>query len=66
VPIYLRYTVNGRRTEVSISKRIDPVKWNAKTGRMRGSGMEAIAFNQYLDTIRNKVNKVHQRLVEEE
>ncbi len=66
VPIYLRLTVNGKRTELSISKRIDPEKWNAKTGRVRGSGMEAVALNQYLDTIRNKVNKVHQRLVEED
>ncbi len=66
VPIYLRLTVNGRRTEVSISKRVDPEKWNAKTGRMRGSGMQAVALNQYLDTIRSQVNKVHQRLVEEE
>ena len=66
VPIYLRLTVNGKRTELSISKRIDPEKWNAKTGRMKGSGMEAGALNQYLDTIRNKVNKVHQRLVEED
>ena len=30
------------------------------------SGMQAVALNQYLDTIRNKVNKVHQRLAEEE
>ena len=66
VPIYLRLTVNGRRTEVSISKKIDPEKWNAKTGRMRGSGSQAVALNQYLDTIRSKVNKVHQRLIEEE
>jgi len=66
LPIYLRLTVNGKRSELSISKKINPEKWNAKTGRMRGSGMEAIALNQYLDTIRNKVNKIHQRLVEED
>lgn len=65
VPIYLRLTVNGKRTEMSISKRIDPKKWNAKTGRMRGSSMEAVQLNQYLDMIRAKVNKIQFQLVEE-
>ena len=65
VPIYLRLTVNGKRSELSISRKVDPEKWNAKTGRMRGSGMEAVQLNQYLDMVRAKVNKIHFRLVEE-
>ncbi len=66
VPIYLRLTVNGERSELSISKKIDPEKWNARTGRMRGANLESIEFNQYLDTVRNKINKIHQRFVDEE
>ncbi len=65
VPIYLRLTVNGKRSELSTSRKVDPEKWNARTGRMRGSGMEAVQLNQYLDMVRAKVNKIHFQLVEE-
>ena len=65
VPIYLRLTVNGKRSELSISRKVDPEKWNAKTGRMRGSGSEAVQLNQYLDMVRAKVNKIHFQLVDE-
>ena len=65
VPIYLRLTVNGKRSELSISRKVDPEKWNARSGRMRGSGMEALQLNQYLDMVRAKVNKIQFQLVEE-
>jgi len=65
VPIYLRLTVNGKRSELSISRKVDPEKWNARTGRMRGSGMEAVQLNQYLDMVRAKINKIQFQLVEE-
>ncbi|MBL4879745.1 MAG: hypothetical protein JKX82_00340 [Oleispira sp.] len=41
VPIYLRLTVDSQRSELSISRKVDPEKWSARTGRMRGSGIEA-------------------------
>ncbi len=65
IPIYLRLTVNGQRSELSISRKVDPEKWNARTGRMRGCGMEATQLNQYLDMVRAKINKIQFRLVEE-
>ena len=65
MPIYLRLTVNGKRSEFSISRKVNPEKWNAKTGKMRGSGIEAVQLNQYLDMIRAKVNKIQFQLVEE-
>lgn len=37
VSIYLRITVNGKRSELSTSRKVDPEKWNARTGRMRGT-----------------------------
>ncbi len=30
VPIYLQFTVNGARSGVSISRKIDPQKWDAR------------------------------------
>lgn len=65
VPIYLRLTVNGSRSELSISRKVDPEKWNAKTGKMRGTNLETNELNSYLDAVRNKINKIHARLVDE-
>ncbi|MCM4165087.1 MULTISPECIES: Arm DNA-binding domain-containing protein [unclassified Arenibacter] len=35
VPIYLCLTVNGQRSELSISRKVDPEKWSARTGKMK-------------------------------
>ena len=65
VPIYLRLTVNGQRSELSVSRKVDPEKWSARTGKMRGTNLEANELNSYLDAVRNKINKIHARLVDE-
>ena len=65
VLIYLRLTVNGKRSELSISQKVDPKKWNARTGRMHGTGMEVTQLYQYLYMVRAKVNKIQYQLVEE-
>lgn len=65
VPIYLRLTVNGQRNELSISRKIEPEKWNARTGKMRGTSLETNELNSYLDIVRHKINKIHGRLVDE-
>jgi hypothetical protein len=31
-PIYLRITVNGKRSELTAACSVDPVQWNAKAG----------------------------------
>lgn len=65
VPIYLRLTVNGQRSELSISRKVDPQKWSARTGKMKGTNLEANELNQYLDTVRSRINRIHRQLVED-
>jgi len=65
VPIYLRLTVKGQRSGLSISPKIAPEKWNARTGKMKGTNLEANQLNSYLDSIRNQINKIHAHLVDE-
>ncbi|MFA5297464.1 MAG: site-specific integrase [Lutibacter sp.] len=64
--IYLRITVNGRRAELSIQRKVSLEKWSSGSGRVKGYSSEAQEINQYLDLISNKINKIHQRFVEEE
>lgn len=65
VPIYLRLTVNGHRSELSISHKVNPEKWNARAGKMKGSNLEANELNQFLDTVRSRVNKIHRQIIED-
>ncbi len=39
--VYLRITVNGKRAELSISKKVDVNKWVAASGKLKGSSLEA-------------------------
>lgn len=34
-PIYLRITVDGQRTELSIKRDIEPERWNSEAGKVR-------------------------------
>jgi len=63
--IYLRITVNGKRAELSISRKVDVQKWSSSAGKMKGSSGEAQQLNKYIDSIANRIYKIHQRLVEE-
>ena len=63
--IYLRITVNGRRAELSIQRKVSLEKWSSGSGRVKGYSSEAQEINQYMDSISNKINKIHQRFVDE-
>ena len=40
-PIYIRITLNGKRSEFSTRKFIDPKKWDEKAMRAKGNTEEA-------------------------
>lgn len=63
--IYLRITVNGKRAELSISRKVDVNKWSTSSGKMKGFSAEAQQLNKYIDSITNRIYKIHQRLTEE-
>lgn len=61
-PIYVRITIDGKRSEFSTKKFIDPKKWDEKGMRVRGNSEEARTINSYLDTIRLQINQTHLKL----
>lgn len=62
--IYLRVTVNGKRAEMSVSRKVASDKWNTEIGRVIGKSAEAQQLNRYLDTISNTIYKIHQDLID--
>ena len=61
-PIYLRITVDGKRTEIAISRKYDPAKWDNKSGRAVGNKEEAKSLNAYLDSIEYKIYEHHRQM----
>jgi site-specific recombinase XerD len=64
VPVYLRITVNGKRTEITTGRACDPSTWNTASGRLNGTKKEAKSFNVYLDTLQNQFYDAHSQLTE--
>ncbi len=64
VNIYFRITVNGKRAELSIRRKVYINKWNAQAGKSIGYSQEAQELNRYIDIITNKIYKIHDSLVE--
>ncbi|SDM21812.1 site-specific integrase [Kriegella aquimaris] len=63
--LYLRITVDGRRTSISLHRKIDPEKWDSRMNKLKGKTIEAEELNRFMTTIRHKVNKIQHQLIEE-
>lgn len=63
--IYLRITVDGRRAEMSVRRKVPINKWNAETGVLMGQSNEAKVINEHLAAIRSKVYKIHNRFLDD-
>tara|TARA_R110002111_G_scaffold116626_1_gene178066 strand:- start:765 stop:2006 length:1242 start_codon:yes stop_codon:yes gene_type:complete len=64
--IYLRITVDGKRSELSIRRKVAVNRWNSKAGLANGSSKEINELNRYLSAIKNKIFQMHQRFIEKE
>ena len=53
-PLYIRFTIKGKRSEYSSKKFIDPSQWHPEMMKMRGNSETARSINSYLEGIRNK------------
>jgi len=65
-PIFLRLTVSGKRKEYSITRRIEPDKWNVRTEIVMGNNTSSKEINTHINNIRHKLDKIHQVLSENE
>ena len=62
--VYMRITVNNKRSDISISRKIDPRKWSSKSEKALGKSPEATELNNYINILKNKIRKIHQDLIE--
>ena len=56
VPLYARITYLGKRAEISIGRKIDPKKWDAEAGFLKGPGQEVKDINKEIITVNNDIH----------
>jgi hypothetical protein len=64
IPIYSRITVDGKRSEFSIRRKVLPNKWNSLAGKMRGTTADVRELNRYMNSIKVKIDKIQETLSE--
>ncbi|MEP1095976.1 MAG: site-specific integrase [Cyclobacteriaceae bacterium] len=57
LPIYLRITVDGKRSEISTKEYVAAAKWNSQKGRIKGNSEDVRLINARLDTWETKVKE---------
>ncbi|WP_134091066.1 site-specific integrase [Olivibacter sp. XZL3] len=56
-PLYVRITIDGKRTEFSSKKFINPKHWDQKMMKMKGNTEEARSINSYLEKLKAKITQ---------
>ena len=62
--IYLRLTVNGQRAEISVKRSVELERWDPNSNRVKGNKEDAKAVNSLIDMMVLKLNKIYNKLVE--
>ncbi|GAA4304633.1 Arm DNA-binding domain-containing protein [Aestuariibaculum suncheonense] len=61
-PLYARITVNGKRAELSLKRKVLVSEWDSNKSRLKGLGDEAKLLNEFLKQISADLFGVYQNL----
>ena len=61
-PLYARITVDRKKLNISLKRRIDTQLWSPEKQRIKGTGSNAKSLNQYLDEVHAKLFQCYQEL----
>ncbi len=65
VTVYLRITVNGKRVNISLKRKVLLSNWDSTKGQVKGHHQKAKLFNKFLEQIRSKVYQSYEQLLSE-
>ena len=63
VPLYARVTVMGKRVEISLKKKVNPKKWDVKSGFIKGSSEEVRIINNHINQATTKLFSIYSETV---
>jgi integrase len=61
-PVYVRITVDGKRTDISLKKTIAVNQWSSAKGMGKGNSEQIKILNTYLEQIRSQIVESYQQL----
>lgn len=61
--LFLRITVDSKRAEFSIKRKVSPEKWCSNKGRLKGFSAKSKSLNHYIDELETKAYNIHSKLV---
>ncbi|WP_350287580.1 site-specific integrase [uncultured Croceitalea sp.] len=61
--LFLRITVDSKRAEFSLKRKVNPEKWCSKKGRLKGFSAKSKSLNHYIDELETKAYNIHSKLV---
>ena len=64
-PLYARITVNGKRAELSLKRKVSISHWDAHRNKLKGLSGETRLINTYLEQVYGKLFKCYQKLQNE-
>ena len=62
-PIFVRITVDGKRTENSTGMYIDAKSWSSKAGKSIGKSQDSKLINEQLEIVKNKIYNTKNELL---
>lgn len=62
-PLYVRLTIEGLRSEFALGRKVQPDKWLAKAGVMKGTSEEARTINHYISQVKTELHKHYSLLL---
>jgi site-specific recombinase XerD len=65
VSVFARVTVNGKRANISLKRKVVLSEWDSNKGKARDNKQESRLLNRYLDQVKNRIYEAHDELVKE-
>lgn len=65
VNVYVRITVNGRRTEISLKSKISKDNWDVTKGKAKGKREDIAKLNNQMEEVRSNIFDCYHQLVQQ-
>ena len=63
--VFARISVNGRRCEISLKKKVNPQNWDDAKGKARGTKDEILKLNEHIERVRTIIADGYHELVQQ-
>lgn len=65
IMLYARITINSKRSEFSLGRRVDDQRWDSRATKLRGSSSEVSNFNRFLDNVKSRLFEIYDILLKD-